>query len=351
VGRAVEECTGTVVAPRLILTAAHCAEDTATRQPLDPSGYRVVTGSVNRNARDRQISGVSRVIVYPGFDPATLDHDAALLVLARPTSAPTMTLATAESSAAVQPGATAVIAGWGLMRYGEITPVRHLQTANTVPQSAEYCEERLGARFDRAGEICAIDPQRFDSGGCEGDSGGPLITAGGPLSGAVEIGIFSSGYKRCSTRVPGVYTRVDTLSSWVRATGEAAGSHGAASPSTVTDFPGFYGGRSPRYRIFLHVARDGRHVDGLQVKTRLSCPRGGPAPLDIVADVSWPIRDRVLRAGTEVAGSGSLRPTRIRLYVRFDELGEAEGTLSAQQSSRDHRAVCRLDGLRFWAVF
>lgn len=50
-------CTGTVVAPNVVLTAAHCAVDETTGAPLDPAGFAVVTGSVDwTNQSQRQVS-------------------------------------------------------------------------------------------------------------------------------------------------------------------------------------------------------------------------------------------------------------------------------------------------------
>ena len=67
-------CSGTVVAPNVVLTAGHCAVDETTGVPLDPSGYVVVTNSVDwTDAAQRQLGTVSRVIVNPAYDsPATL---------------------------------------------------------------------------------------------------------------------------------------------------------------------------------------------------------------------------------------------------------------------------------------
>lgn len=67
-------CSGTVVAPDVVLTAGHCAVDETTGVPLDPSGYVVVTNSVDwTDAAQRQLGTVSRVIVNPAYDsPATL---------------------------------------------------------------------------------------------------------------------------------------------------------------------------------------------------------------------------------------------------------------------------------------
>src|SRR5271155_204789 len=43
-------CTGTVVAPTVVLTAAHCAEVTETGIVREPSGYAVYTGNVEWSA-------------------------------------------------------------------------------------------------------------------------------------------------------------------------------------------------------------------------------------------------------------------------------------------------------------
>ena len=40
-------CTGTVIAPRVILTAAHCTLNEESGALREPAGYRVVTGAVN----------------------------------------------------------------------------------------------------------------------------------------------------------------------------------------------------------------------------------------------------------------------------------------------------------------
>jgi hypothetical protein len=53
-------CSGTVVAANVILTAAHCVLDDSNDAVLDPSGFRVVTGSVDwTTGSARQVNGVS----------------------------------------------------------------------------------------------------------------------------------------------------------------------------------------------------------------------------------------------------------------------------------------------------
>ncbi|HEV2727016.1 MAG TPA: trypsin-like serine protease, partial [Solirubrobacterales bacterium] len=94
VGKSGFACTGTVVSPRVILTAAHCIED-LERGLFTPVGqYAVATGTTAPGKSLRE--NVFRVVethVFPGFDPGNLRGDAGILVLDRPTAAPPIALA------------------------------------------------------------------------------------------------------------------------------------------------------------------------------------------------------------------------------------------------------------------
>ena len=110
-----EVCSGTVVSPRLVLTAGHCAFNTATGTEDQPAGYAVVTGSLgSRTSPARQVSAVTRTILNPAYNAATGDGDAALLVLGTPTTTPPVPLADPSADLSlVNAGASAQIAGWG----------------------------------------------------------------------------------------------------------------------------------------------------------------------------------------------------------------------------------------------
>jgi len=78
-------CTGTVVALNVVLTAGHCTVDETTAALLDPAGFAVVTGSVDWTDQSaRQVIPVSRILVNPAYNSVTDAHDAALLVLSTP---------------------------------------------------------------------------------------------------------------------------------------------------------------------------------------------------------------------------------------------------------------------------
>jgi hypothetical protein len=207
-------CSGTVIAPNLVLTAGHCAVNLETGRTDQASGYRVVTGNVNWAAPEREISQVSRVLVYPQFKiygSMSGWGDAALLELSTPTPAPAIPLATSANAKRLHLGTQALIAGWGNTYFSQREPTEQLRWANTVVEG-KRCNRLPEFRFE--GGICTIDPPKFASGACNGDSGGPLLAAGSDGEGLIEIGITHGGYGRCLTRAPDLFTRADLISSW-----------------------------------------------------------------------------------------------------------------------------------------
>lgn len=227
-------CSGTVISPHLVLTAGHCAVNLRNGAVSPASDYRVVTGNVDwTDASARQVLDVSRVIVYPGFSRLAVHGDAALLVLASPTTAPATPLATAADVGLLQGGTPAEIAGWGLTEGSAKEPPTGLQWATTFVQSAAYCTAHVRAYypyFSSSMQRCVLRPPDFAAGACHGDSGGPVLALR-PDKTPVEIGITSLGDAGCATNVPGVFTRVDLVSAW------ADGWIGALDASPVAGEP------------------------------------------------------------------------------------------------------------------
>jgi secreted trypsin-like serine protease len=227
-GNGVGRCSGTVVAPNLVLTAGHCAEDMQSGVVNAASGYRVMTGNVDWAApeTERQVSGVTRVIACPCFDRHTAVGDVALLQLSTPTTAPAVTLASSPHG-----GTAALLAGWGKTYSNQDSPIERLQWARSVVQSPEWCE-REASPFSPASNVCTIDPPARQTGACEGDSGGPLLVAEPSVAeGMVQIGVASHGYNECATTSPSVFTRVDAVSAWVRGWAQVLASAPPASAS------------------------------------------------------------------------------------------------------------------------
>ncbi len=138
-----------------------------------------------------------------------------MLELSTPTAAPAVPLATTSSF--LLPGATAVMAGWGLTDASDLSSISApLQWAATVVQRPTYCAANDGLPFDSSTQLCSINAPYDDNSSCHGDSGGPLIAnyPSGQSGTPTEIGVISNS-PDCSTSAPDVFTRADTISSWV----------------------------------------------------------------------------------------------------------------------------------------
>lgn len=231
-------CSGAVVAPRVVLTAAHCADD-LDRGGLTPaSQYALATGVTSpEEARAENIFHVTEAHVFPGFDPGTLHGDAAILILDRPTSAPVLPMAGAGDAALYAGGATVQLAGWGLTRPNAKEEPSGLRTTSMVVETPAFCQAKTHgyfSPFSPAAQMCTLDLPTKKSGGCFGDSGGPTIGTR-PDGTAVELGIISTGGDSCDTKRPNVMTRTDLVSSWVSewiAATESGGPRPILAPGT-----------------------------------------------------------------------------------------------------------------------
>jgi V8-like Glu-specific endopeptidase len=212
-------CTGTVVAPRIVLTAGHCVEDIESSSIVEPSNIAVATGlsNIQRIPHDR-VSKVSQAVVYPNFNPTRLHGDAGLLILASPVSAPPVELAIGADAALYEPGDELTVAGWGVDDRTTGHAPNQLQAATVPVEEASRC--RTGLRrfypfFEPARQVCTLDLPARQITTCHGDSGGPAF-ATRPDGTLVEVGVTSLGAATCNPSSPAVYTRTDQISGWVK---------------------------------------------------------------------------------------------------------------------------------------
>jgi secreted trypsin-like serine protease len=221
------ECSGSLISPTTVLTAAHCALK-PNGDALDPTGLSVVVGRASVSGAGGEVIPVIASRVTQDY-PASRRHDAAVFTLAFPATAGTpVQLATAaEDAEATLPGAALEVAGFGSRNPLLFGRPKGGLLRTTTEYVRTNCKRAYGPDFEPVSMICALGlpvPRLIINHTiCSGDSGGPLValTPEGPRQ--VGIVSFSGAPKRgrlrfinCGLpRYPAVYTRVSDVISFI----------------------------------------------------------------------------------------------------------------------------------------
>lgn len=191
-------CGGTLIAPSVIVTAAHCSDFVRS---LD---VQVLVGSRFLDGSGRRIN-VTHISVHPRYDPYTLDFDVAVWFLAeRVSGMPVARLAHRDGPA----GRLLTATGWGALGEAIGYPSRLYKVEVPLVERAE-CKKSYGRAFSLS-MLCAGEEQG-GAGTCFGDSGGPLAR------GNRLFGIVSWGIGCARPYFYGVYTRIshDPVRRWI----------------------------------------------------------------------------------------------------------------------------------------
>jgi secreted trypsin-like serine protease len=257
-------CTGTVVAPRIVLTAAHCVEDIEKGTITPAAAYALSTGVADpRMAGPDNIFHIVATHVFPGFDPGVLHGDAAILVIDRPTGVPPLALAGAGDAALYAGGAEAQLTGWGLTKGNAKNPPANLRATTMLVQTSDTCRQKVKPYYKPylpAAQVCLLAADR-KSGGCFGDSGGPAIGRR-PDGTPVQIGVTSTGGPECSTKTPTVQTRADFISGWVSEW--IAATEGGAPPPLVdpsTPLPNLTRESAEEFAVYTLLSTMGKRFE------------------------------------------------------------------------------------------
>lgn len=211
-----DACTAVVVAPTVLLTAAHCVD------PLTHAGHTfgVFTGAdANPFATPDEIAPkllpIAKSTVHPDYDRDPPFHaDLAVVELVTPVAVAPLPFARAPLPASIV-GQAARIVGYGATHYGD-------------PNYAQYAAETKIAALGEDDTLTVGDATHKS---CVGDSGGPAITA---IDGVQTVVGVDSYAELAGCLEPAHYRRLDVYAAFLDPFVPVSGDGGAGGASSVT---------------------------------------------------------------------------------------------------------------------
>ena len=216
-------CGGSLVAPDVVLTAAHCTDG------VDPAALSVLAGTIDlRSGGERR--GVESIDQHDDYNDVALINDISLLRLDAAfeltDSIALAQLASVEQSAAFsEAGDAAVVTGFGAVEENgapsDLLLEADLETFADIRCEALYREDGDAVFGDT--QVCA-GRERGHVDACYGDSGGPLVAPTDDSQDEwVQIGLVSWGAGCAAPERPTIYTEVSAFTDWLFERGVGSG--------------------------------------------------------------------------------------------------------------------------------
>jgi trypsin len=258
----IAQCTGTLVTPNHVVTAAHCSSlvsggivNVPIGQPgqlieLTIGAHKTPTSYIDagyNGESDGEEHVAKSVAVHPAYlGLRSVTGDVSVITLDRPSAKTPVKIASAAERSLWSAGTLATIAGFGVTESGGESPdvlqearvpiVADDVAAEAYPYLLRGVDPLFGG-FESRTQVAAGFVGQGGVDSCQGDSGGPLLV---PASNGWRlVGDTSYGIGCGEPDYPGVYGRVadTTIREWIaqQAPGAIAGGSTATATTTSTE--------------------------------------------------------------------------------------------------------------------
>ncbi|OMJ13354.1 Complement factor D, partial [Smittium culicis] len=165
-------CGGTLIAPNVVITAAHCLYDGAL--PISKYNMYVSAGSVYNIENNNDMYFVSRSIPHPSYSPRTAANDIGILILSDSTTVSPSDFAKIYDLP-ISNDFTTAAAGWGKTSNDVNDTISDvLMTVPLVLSSSSNCK-KLNPRYTNNDGMVICTENKNSQDTCYGDSGGPFV--------------------------------------------------------------------------------------------------------------------------------------------------------------------------------
>ncbi|HEY3358153.1 MAG TPA: trypsin-like serine protease [Polyangia bacterium] len=200
-------CTGTVIAPRAILSAGHCIRESG----INPTDMSIFFGTTVGSGGT--VIPVTAAYVHPNYRLAANgapEYDVSVLIMAQ--DAPVAAMQWQRTTLGNISGQTVELVGYGVTNAAA-------QTGNGTRRTVDQVVADMDDMY--------IYYQGNNDGTCQGDSGGPMFLDEGGTQ--VVVGVTSYGDQSCVQL--GANTRVDPFAAFIT---QYAGTSTSTRPVTVS---------------------------------------------------------------------------------------------------------------------